>query len=227
MGTDDLFRRRKEERTTRKSRALELRNARWLIVCEGEETEVNYFESLINYANSKSNKKINHTVKGLGMNTDSLVKSVDNLIRKTETYVKDSMVSFEKIFVVFDKDSFSASNFNEAINRCHRLGYIPLWSNECFELWYILHFEYLTSGIGRQIYFDKLSRLMGKKYSKSDKNFELIGTVKKIPTAYRNATKLLERHSNDKNKSYSKMVPCTTVHKIIDELEQSLDIELK
>ena len=48
MGTDNLFKRKKQERKHRISKRMELRDASWLIVCEGKETEVNYFESLIN-----------------------------------------------------------------------------------------------------------------------------------------------------------------------------------
>ena len=227
MGTDDLFKRRKEKREIRKSRGIELRKASWLIVCEGKETEVNYFECLLDYVNSKSSKKIKRNIKGLGMNTDTLVKSVEDLLSETENYIKDSIIPYEKIFVVFDKDSFSNSDFNEAINRSERLGYIPLWSNECFELWYILHFEYFTSSSGRELYFNKLSKLFEKKYSKTDNHFNLLGGVSNISTAYKNASKLYKEFSNEKFRSYSKMKPCTTVFMILDEIENTIGVKLK
>ena len=67
--------------------------------------------------------------------------------------------------------------------------------------------------------------LLGKKYDKTDKHFELLGCVDKLPIAYKNAVKLQSIY--DKNISYAKMKPCTTVYKIIDEIEECLNIKLK
>ena len=46
MGTDNLNKRRSKERRERKSKELETRAETWLIVCEGEKTEPNYFRTL-------------------------------------------------------------------------------------------------------------------------------------------------------------------------------------
>ena len=42
----------------------------------------------------------------------------------------------EKIFVVFDKDSFSDDDFDDTIKMCEDNGYIPLWSNQAIEYWF-------------------------------------------------------------------------------------------
>lgn len=52
----------------------------------------------------------------------------------------------------YNKDSFPASDFNEAVNRAEQLNkenlemqYHTVWSNECIEFWFLLHFTYYTA----------------------------------------------------------------------------------
>ncbi len=66
MGSDDLFKRSKELKEFKRN--LWTRGSdrdRILVVCEGEETERNYFEGF---------RLTNVTVKGTGYNTESLVR---------------------------------------------------------------------------------------------------------------------------------------------------------
>lgn len=58
--------------------------------------------------------KLKVTVVGKGMNTLSLVNSVEDFLNNIDAY-KISTVPYGKIFVVFDKDSFSPSAFDNAI----------------------------------------------------------------------------------------------------------------
>ena len=102
MGGDGLFKRRQEERRLRHSKKLELRSETWLIVCEGKETEVNYFKSFLNYANSISDRKIKFEVIGLGRNTTSLVNSVDGLFNYSDSLLRKTRIPYGKVFVVFD-----------------------------------------------------------------------------------------------------------------------------
>lgn len=44
MGSDDLFKKRRAERNKRKENIRKQKSSNWLIVCEGKETEPNYFE---------------------------------------------------------------------------------------------------------------------------------------------------------------------------------------
>ena len=63
-------------------------------------------------------------------------------------------MKFDRVWVVFDKDDFN--DFNEAIALAGRKGFMAGWSNEAFELWYLLHFVYLDSAISRADYITKL-----------------------------------------------------------------------
>ena len=67
-----------------------------------------------------------------------------------------------------DKDDFPKGQFNTAIQMAESYGFHVAYSNEAFELWYLLHFEYLTAGINRSQYRTKLTKHMKKKYRKSD-----------------------------------------------------------
>ena len=44
MGSDNLFKKRRVERNKRKENIRKQKSSNWLIVCEGKETEPNYFE---------------------------------------------------------------------------------------------------------------------------------------------------------------------------------------
>lgn len=223
---DQLFKKRKAAREKRKIKPQRFRSEHWLFVCEGECTERKYIESLIEYANSLSDEKpINADVHGLGKNTLSLVKSVEDFFDFTEECCsKKSGIPYSKVFVLFDKDSFSPDQFNSAIFMAISKKYIPIWSNECFELWFILHYEYYTSDNGRNSYFQKLSELMGKEYQKNEDIFKTIHTSERLQQAIKNAQKLESNSCYEK--SFAKRVPCTQMHILIEHIQYCLNIDL-
>lgn len=225
MGTDNLNKRRSKERRERKSKELETRAETWLIVCEGKKTEPNYFKTLFDYINSKSSKKINVKIEGIGKNTKSVVNSVDSFFDYSDQLVSNTKIPYGKVFTVFDKDSFTDDNFNNAIIISEKRGFIPLWSNECFELWFILHYEYFHSNISRKEYFKKLTKLMGEDYEKNSNHFDLLGQLSKVEIALKNSKKLYEKYNKKDNPS--KKAPCTTIFKLFDEIENYLCIEIK
>ncbi len=214
---DDLFKKRGKERRKRESKELRTRSEAWLIVCEGKETEPNYFKSLFNYVNLKSDRKINYVIKGEGRNTESLVSSVDDYFSFVDDLKQKKKIPYGKVFVVFDMDSFGKGQFNNAIFTASRSGYIPIWSNECFELWFLLHFNLLESNITREEYFSKLSEIFGTKYKKSDDHFALLNTEVNLKNAMRNAKQLYCKTENIK--SCANRAPSTTVFQMVEEIE--------
>jgi hypothetical protein len=113
-----------------------------LIVCDGKNTEPNYFDQL---------RLRSVTVKtvGEGYNTISLVKRAIQL-QQTRNY--------EKVWVVFDKDDFKDEAFHEAIQLAEQNGFGIAWSNQSFEYWLILHFEdHQGGGLHRKGYGDKIN----------------------------------------------------------------------
>ncbi len=225
MGIDNLAKRRRDERKARISKEQKLRAETWLIVCEGTETESNYFNSLLEHVNTLSVEKIKFKIVGTGKNTKSLVNGVESLFNTIGNEISKKMIRYGKVFVTFDKDDFSKVDFNDAVRMCENKGYIALWSNECFELWFLLHFNYLDTAITRKEYYVKLKHNLKVDYLKNADNFSLLGKLDRIPKAYAFAKKL---ESNfDCNDQPADRKPCTMVYKIIDEIETYTGVKLK
>ncbi len=179
----------------------------FLIVCEGEKTEPLYFGSF------RLPKRI-ITVAGIGDHTE-------NLVKKAIKYRKDAAkygIKFDQTWCVFDKDSFPPNNFDNAIRIAEKEDINVAYSNEAFELWYLLHFSYMQARISRRDYQLKLSTLLGRRYKKNDKVLydEL---VDKQETAIRNAERLLLIHTCSR---CSEKNPSTTVHLLVKELNKFL-----
>ena len=139
-----------------------VKSRRWfLIVCEGEKTEPNYFKSF-----PVDTKVIKLDIKGEGKNTKSLVK------KAIEWKNKDEYDENDRFWCVFDRDknpknSNDAQNFNAAITLARNNGIDVAYSNDAFELWYLLHFNFYNTGISRQDYQNMLTKLLGHEYQKN------------------------------------------------------------
>lgn len=226
MGSDDLHKREKQDRKARTSKEIELRSETWLIVCEGTKTEPNYFKALMEYVKVKTGKNVKCKIEGTGRNTESLIDAVDNFIFVEELEGKP-LIPYGKVFTVFDKDSFKAGQFNNAIHMSERKGYITIWSNECIELWFLLHFQYFQSDIPREEYFDKLSEIHKIKYEKSADHFNMLDTENNLQTAMKYAKKLYDKYDVNERKNPSIMVPCTMIFRLIEEIEEYIGEEFR
>ncbi len=207
MGTDNLFWKRKNPKLKRKSKGKGKPPKLFLIVCEGERTEPNYFRSF-------KLTSANVTVEGCGRNTVSLIKKAVEIRRKAE---KDDEI-YAQVWCVFDRDSFPLRNFNEAIKLAGRNDIKVAYSNEAFELWYLLHFHYYDTGISRAKYKSMLTQLLGQPYKKN--SMSMYEELKeKQENALRNADTLLRSYSP---LNPGKDNPSTTVHKLVAELNKFL-----
>jgi hypothetical protein len=177
-----------------------------LIVCEGAKTEPNYFK------NFRVPKTV-IDVKGVGENPTRLVQSAIKL--KAEAVEADE--EYDQVWCVFDRDDWPPQDFNSAIHKAESHDLQVAYSNEAFELWYVLHFEFLNTGIPRDNYCKKMTKLLGKKYQKnSDTIYDELRN--RQVTAIRNAEKLLASY-NPSNPGQDN--PSTTVHLLVKELIQS------
>lgn len=196
------MRRGRHREHDRYRRRLDLRELlpRILIVCEGEKTEPLYFDRF-------KPRGARVIVKGTGCNTVSLVEEARRLATGD---------SFDRVWCVFDRDSFPAEDFQAAIELCKRYGFGAAYTNQAFELWYLLHFDFHTSALDRSQYSDKVTERIGRKYEKNDPAlFTLLFPLREA--AIHNAERLLT--------SYNPHVPhldnpCTTVHQLVRELRE-------
>ena len=127
-----------------------------LIASEGTETEPQYFGAIRRIINSKYRDRIQLKVEGIGDNTV-------NLLMKARQYVQNNGIVFKHVWIVYDTDDFPAENIDMVAQLCEEYSaqgetiYHAVWSNQCVELWYLLHFMYMDTDIDRSRYWPKLS----------------------------------------------------------------------
>lgn len=203
-------------------RKKDIRNKRkyYLIVCEGEATEPNYFEGLKKDLPKGVLTAYQIDIAGTGRNTQSLV---DEALRLQSVYEKNTTRKIDRLWVVFDRDSFSAQDFNAAIQRCHNSDVGCAWSNEAFELWYLLHFQYYENAISRRVFKDMIENhlkpFVGEdfRYEKnSERMYALLKEHGNLEDAIRNAKRLAGRFEG--RQDYANHNPCTMVWILVEEL---------
>lgn len=189
----------------------------YLIVTEGTETEVNYFKNIkqiieSSFRNNITVDKISLRVEGTGRSTKVLVN---------EAIKKRSLGTYSEVWVIFDKDD--NKDFDEAITIAKKEGLNVAWSNECFELWLLLHFQDLKSAVSRTDYYSKLSSHFKNKSINGgiyDKNITKIFDIMHpfVEIAIQRSDSLLKDHRQNNNFCPSKMNPATTVQGLVKDL---------
>ena len=174
----------------------------FLIVCEGEKTEPNYFKGF------RVSKRI-IDIYGVGDNTE-------NLVRKAIEIRDNDGTSYDEVWCVFDRDSFPVQNFNNALSIANRNNIQVAYSNEAFEIWYILHFYYHDTATSRNQYKRMVTDRLGFEYKKNDPNIyeQIIGMQE---NAIMNAKRLLNSYPNP-NPAIDN--PSTKVHLLVSQLKR-------
>ncbi|HTB32525.1 MAG TPA: RloB family protein [Bacteroidia bacterium] len=199
-----------------KSRKIEARRERtyFLIICEGEKTEPNYFIGLKKDLPKGTLSIVDITIKGIGRNTGSLI---DYIIK-----YKEKSKEFDRTWAVFDRDSFTEDQFNNAIIRAEANDIRCAWSNEAFELWFLLHFQFVNHGMPRQDYQSYLEREIKRaskkdySYKKNDINtYSILREYGDQRQAIIRAKSLRELFTDSKHANHN---PCTLVYLLIEEL---------
>jgi hypothetical protein len=233
MGSAELFRKRKGNKKERKENIKKMAPYRYLIVCEGEKTEPNYFQGIKRRINNsysdriKVKERLDIDIKGIGKNTGNLVSFVETLLDEVGRMESQGVVPYGHVWIIFDKDDFPDDQFNNAIDRAEARGYHAGWSNESMELWFLLHFEFLNSGIRRNQYVEKLNEYFKRnninkgKYEKNMSGiFDVLVQHGDVNKAIERSRDLYSRHMQQGTKSKAKMKPANTVYQLIEELGQ-------
>jgi hypothetical protein len=152
----------------------------------------------------------------MGRNTVSLVEKAIQLRNEAEK----KREHYQEVWCVFDRDSFPLKNYNEAIALAQREKIRCAYSNEAFEIWYLLHFDYHDAGLSRTQYKDKLTEKLGTEYLKNDKTM-YYRLYNKQEIAIRNARKLYnfqcEQASRHKQ-AIQEQNPVTLVFGLVEKL---------
>lgn len=210
----------------RRARQVAVRRPRqrFLIVCEGTRTEPLYFQAIrarvLDLASGFVDIEPDDIViKGTGYNTQGVL---DRAVRFRDAQV-GSPYEYDQVWAVFDKDSFPPANFDNAIAAAPGRKIRVAWSNEAFELWYLLHFENLQSGLSRTQYGGKLGEYLGTPYRKNMVDiYRLLQERGDERLAHRYAARL-EREWRLKKVPCSAANPCTTVFKLVAELNKLMN----
>jgi hypothetical protein len=142
MGSEDLHHKRKAKKADKLAREKNRRASydKVLIVCEGEKTEPNYFNELIeHYEINSANVAIDGSC---GSSPRSVFKRAEQLYKSEER----KGAPFDRVYCVFDKDShetYEETMQKIATKRPKNIYYTAV-SIPSFEYWLLLHFNYTT-----------------------------------------------------------------------------------
>lgn len=187
-----------------------------LIVTEGKKTEPLYFTGLRDDFNRLHHGRISISIEGIGQGANTLT-----LLERAQSIVNKSSNTYKHVWLVYDKDDFPKDDFDNTLYKCQALSedgssviYHALWSNECIEYWFLLHYESLDAALHRSNYYPKLTKYLSSKY---EKNREDIYEILKpnMKKAIDNARRISE---NNKGLPPSQCTPGTAVYEIFDML---------
>ena len=187
------------------------------IICEGSETEVNYFRR---FRTRYSNIDI-RPIASKHKSALHLVGHATDTIKQEPYYPEDG----DQIWCVFDRNGNTNEELKKAEAIATRCGYSIAFSNPAFELWYLLHFA------NQKAYIADADALLAKlntngyipKYSKSTDYYDLLLPMRQqaidraIALQDYHASKglpLLHRDSN----------PCSTVAQLVLLLQNMADM---
>lgn len=192
---------------------------RVLIVCEGQQTDPNYFRSF-NMMKNSSGLVYEITCGGGGINT---MQVVDEAIA-----LRDAACAagnpYDAVWAVFDRDSFVAAAFDNAVAKAEANDIGCAWSNEAFEMWYVFHFDNRCTPMSRKEYKNVITRRVceagykhGKKayvYKKNDPDMRRI--LAQCGCDERRAIRFAEcQAASFHDRKYHTHNPCTTVYKLV------------
>ena len=189
-----------------------------MIVCEGQ-TEELYFKSF--------------PVLGVRVDTVNLKgQSKLKMVESTQEILDSTAVAYDEIWCVFDMDvrrgEDEYSDFDNAIHQAESLGFKVAYSNDAFELWFYLHFEYTDAKNLRTFYYEELGKRLGLNYEKDGKRYDFCQKVYKLLEVHEQSSqsKALKRASLlYKEKSdlpYHRQNPVTKVFELVEELNRNL-----
>lgn len=197
---------------------------RHIVYAEGIRTEPKYIESIKKEIAAKYNRKPNEIEIVIGnedksFNTIGLInyglKDIAKRLNRQEV--------INHVWFFFDKDDFEKDDYNRACNREKELNnsddlnsddfkynketgisYHMCYSNEAFELWFLLYFEYVDSQLTRNNYIEMLNnnpklKQLGFKYEKTKDDMHQI--LKKAGGSIERAIKFAEKLTKENGTS--------------------------
>jgi len=119
------------------------------------------------------------------------------------------------------------ADFDNAIIKGESLGYNVAYSNDSFELWFYLHYQYTKQKNHRKFYYQSLSELWNLNYEKNGKTYQFCKNIySKLESdesasqekAIANAEKLIKSQAN---LPYHQQNPVTLVYDLVSFLNDN------
>ena len=185
-----------------------------LIVCEGAETEPNYFESLRDHLKLST---IRVKIKDRAGAPISVVDEAQAQVEKRKQDIRDgrtNVPTFEAVWCVFDVENPRHNQtFDRAVQTADQNNFQLAVSNPAFEFWYVLHFERTTRPFadGDELK-EYLKRHLPGYHAAMPVFDELVASTQ---TAVRHAKSILEKHPQGEQRFPN---PSTRVHLLVEEM---------
>ena len=192
-------------------RKVRKQKSKILIAAEGKnKTEKTYFSDF------EDGKKSYNITYARGNNTDPL-KLVKMLIKEIDE-LKLDLQDDDVAYCIFDTDVDTNKNkiIEEAIQLARKNNIKIITSSPCFELWFLLHYDYTTANMDSEEVIKRLKEY----YPKYEKNINIYpDIIKEIDLAIDRAKKI-EKYQTDNNRRIGTVEanPNTEVYKIVEYL---------
>ena len=185
----------------------------YFIVTDAAETEVNYLNGL--------KKSLPARLEGRIVIKVSKAKVHEPLASCKEAAALHPQ--YAERWIVFDRDQ--VPGFDKIIQQADIEGVNVGWSNPCIEVWFNAYFGKMNACIDSvtccrnfSVLFEKIT---GQEYIKSSSQiYELLSRNGDEVTAINIAERRLQGHLIDGKNIPSEMFPCTTLHRLVDEIRR-------
>lgn len=222
MGSDNLHFKQRVQKAEQLKRAKGDRTLgpRFLIVCEGQRTEPNYFQDLCSSHNLKT-ARVRVAPGGTGSSPDCVVAHAEELFDDDAKLGGDP---YDRVFCVIDRDKHAT--YEAALQRIEKLHkknkpFEAVQSIPCFEYWLLLHFtasRQLFHSTGTKSICELVIKALRRQTGFSTYNKGMEGIYKllqdKLPIALKNAARV-ERDVEQTNEAN----PSTRIHHLVIRLQ--------
>jgi len=184
----------------------------------GAVAEFDYFQGFKHFLHAQDAQILveNYTKKTAGKAPWQVIEEAIKHQKKNKISQKDN----DQIWCVFDIDDFYKDNpkkFGESLKKAEAKNIKIAYSNQCFELWLMMHFAEISTAIPRKDCEKKLQsffKKIGIDYQKNSSGiFDKILNLQ--PEALKRAKKLFKKNKHQNN-------PSTSIFLVVEELNQFL-----
>ena len=215
--------RRRTPNLKRKNPQLEPKR-RFILFCEGEKTEIEYFKAIRRICSSTLIAVETHG--GVGVPYTIAEKAIERAkalgLAPRSRRKKDSYEKRDEVWTVFDRDDHP--RFDEAVRDCEKQNVGVARSNPCFELWLILHEQDYNRPEDRYAMQKALAQLRQEYDPDGSKTPDCDDLVKRVEAAEQRGERGLRNRETGGN-SYGN--PSTTVGRLTHAIREADQLATK